>query len=330
MKTTNFKKQIALLALFFVGFGTSLHAGTTDESSPEPCKKYYNESAEPISFCSEKTVIGTTQGNHELNCTVIRPWGTEGQTNHKSPKKGYPIIVWANGWGWNDNAGETTTLGYKPGLVEWSLAGPFIVVAANQWSVQESDILRCLKWAGDQNENKASEYYQKLNTKKIGLAGHSQGGGAMVKAGGDGELVGYPISATIAMNPYGPGWVRPGSQEGPMLLLGGAMDTTTPPDSYQAVWDAVAANQIGGINAILHQGTHNSEAWGVDPYPDGETMDDEQAQTVNFVLYQQISELWWAYFLNGNNRSLPALIDLLNVDDNWYTEFSCTEALPCD
>ena len=35
----------------------------------------------------------------------------------------------------HDNAGESTTAGYKPGLIEWALDGPYIVVAANQWSV---------------------------------------------------------------------------------------------------------------------------------------------------------------------------------------------------
>jgi hypothetical protein len=325
MKKIGFKKQLALLTLVFVCFGTVVHAETV--SDPVSCMKYSATGETPVSFCSEETVVEHSKGNHELNCTVIRPWSVKGRTKQKTPKTGYPIIIWANGWGWNDIAGETTTNGYKPGLIEWSLAGPYIVVAANQWSVQESDILRCLKWIGDQNNNKSSDYYQKLNTDKIGLAGHSQGGGAVVKAGGDGALIGYPITATIPMNPFGPAWVRSGSQEGPMLLLGGALDTTTPPESYQAVWDAVATNDIGGINAILHQGTHNSEAWGVDSY--GETMDNEQAQTVNFGVYKEISELWWAYFLNGHEDSLSVLTDFLSNESLWQTESSCTEELPC-
>ena len=151
------------------------------------------------------------------------------------------------------------------GLVEWALNGDYIVVAANAWSVQESDILRCLQWILDQNEVEESDYYGKINTERIGLAGHSQGGGAVIKAGGDGEAVGVSITATIPMNPYGPAWVNPGNQDGPMLILGGKEDTTTPPESYEAVWDAVADNGIGGINAVLLAGTHNSEAWGVFP-----------------------------------------------------------------
>ena len=84
-------------------------------------------SAGPIKF-SEEDVTGSSQGNHDLDCTVIRPWVKSPNLN-QGP---YPIIIWANGWGWNDNAGESTTAGYKPGLIEWALDGPYIVVAANQ------------------------------------------------------------------------------------------------------------------------------------------------------------------------------------------------------
>jgi dienelactone hydrolase len=203
---------------------------------------------------SEETVTGPTQGNHDLDCTVIRPW-----VNSPNPNQGpYPIIVWANGWGWNDNAGESTTAGYKPGLIEWALDGPYIVIAANQWSVQESDVLQCLQWIIDQNTEAGSEYEGMVNTDKIGLSGHSQGGGAIIKAG-DGGGDDITITATVPMNPYGPAWVNPGNQDGPMMLLGGCLDATTPPDSYEAVWEAVQDNDHGGINAVLVDGTHNDD-----------------------------------------------------------------------
>jgi hypothetical protein len=131
------------------------------------------------------------------------------------------------------------------------------------------------------------------------------------------------------MNPYGPSWVNPGFQDGPMLILGGANDTTTPPDSYEKVWEAVSANGIGGINATLLAGTHNSEAWGVFDYPDGETMSNEEARTVDFVQYQAITELWWDYFLNDKESSLATLVELL-VENSWDSEFACTpDFLPC-
>jgi len=99
-----------------------------------------------------------------------------------------------------------------------------------------------------------------VNSTKIGLSGHSQGGGAIIKAG-DGEPNGYDITATIPMNPYGPGWVRPGNQDGPMMLIGGTDDTTTPTSSFLAVWEAIQSNGQGGLLAELQGGTNNDDAW---------------------------------------------------------------------
>lgn len=251
---------------------------------------------------SEQRVTGHSQGNHDLDCTIIRPWRNSGPTD--AP---YPVIAWANGWDQGNVVGETTTLGYKPGLIEWALDGPYIVVAANQWSVQESDVLACLQWVVD-NEDAADPY-------KLGLAGHSQGGGAVIKAG-DGEPNGFFITATVAMNPYGPSWVNPEDQDGPMMLLGGTDDTTTPTSSFLAVWDAISSEDgQGGLLAELEGGTHNSEAWGVDPVT-GETLDSEGASQQNFGEYQKVTELWWQFHLNDNARAGRQLRRLLN-DDPW-------------
>ncbi len=42
------------------------------------------------------TVEGPTMGNHELDCTVIRPWASGSRPTEDS----YPVIGWANGWGY--------------------------------------------------------------------------------------------------------------------------------------------------------------------------------------------------------------------------------------
>jgi hypothetical protein len=199
-------------------------------------------------------------------------------------------------------------------LIEWALNGPYIVVAANQWSVQESDVLACAQWIIDQDTTENSEYQDVVNTAKIGLAGHSQGGGAVIKAGDGEPYVEFDITAVIAMNPYGPAWVNPGSQDGPVLLLGGWDDGTCPPDSYKAVWEAVQGNHHGGINAVLADGTHNDDAWGPE---------DEDPSDCNFGRYQDVTELWWDLHLNENPLSGRQLNRLLNRDPSWewwYTD----------
>ena len=285
-------KIVTLVASFFLIFAAlfSLGAGPvrySEVSYPDPAPK----------------------GNHGLSCTVIQPWSeSSGPGNYL-----YPVIVWANGWCYNEVYGTSGECldGYKPGLIEWALDGPYIVVAANQWSVQESDVLACAQWIIAQNTTKNSEYYDVVNVDKIGLAGHSQGGGAVIKAGdgGGGDIT---ITAVVAMNPYGPAWVNPGSQDGPVLLLGGELDGTCPPDSYEAVWKAVQENSQGGINAVLADGTHNDDAWGPE---------DADPSKYNFGRYQDVTELWWQKHLNGKDQSGPQLERLLDRDP-WDCDYA--------
>ena len=249
--------------------------------------------AAPPDKYSKDDVNGPSNGNHELDCTVIRPW-----KNSSGPgDTQYPVIVWANGWGGNNVAGETTTEFYIDDLIEWALDGPYIVVAANQWSVQESDVLACLQWIVDQNSVAGSEYYGVVNIAKIGLAGHSQGGGAIVKAG-DGEPNGFDITTVVTMNPYGPGWVNVDSQDGPVMILTGSEDAVTPYSWTYPVFDAVQANDHGGLYAVLQGAGHN-----------------------DLDRYQTVVKLWWQFTLNDRDSAGRQVLRILDKDP-WDTQFA--------
>ncbi len=251
--------------------------------------------ASPTGRYSEETVTGPSNGNHELDCTVIRPW----RDSSVPADRQYPVIVWANGWGGNDVAGQFTTDYYKDMLVEWVLDGPHIVIAANQWSVQESDVLACLEWILDQNSTVGSQYQGVINTAKIGLAGHSQGGGAVVKAG-DGEPNGFDITTVVAMNPYGPGWVNADSQDGPVMVITGSEDTTTPLSWTYPVFEAVQTNDQGGLFALLDGAGHN-----------------------DLNQYQTVVELWWQFTLNDKDSAGDRLKRILDKDP-WDTQYAFT------
>jgi dienelactone hydrolase len=252
--------------------------------------------ASPPAKYSEQIVTGDSKGNHALDCTVIRPW-------HSSSGPGdtqYPVIVWANGFGgWEDEKDETIDL-YKPMLIDWALDGPYIVIAANQWSVQESDVLACLQWMVDQNTEHGGEYEGVINTAKLGLAGHSQGGGAVVKAG-DGEPNGFDITTVIAMNPYGPGWVDPGNQDGSVMVLTGSEDAATPKSWTYPVFEGVQTNEQGGLYAVLQGAGHND-------YED----------------YQKVVLLWWQFTLNDKPGAGKALKRILDKDP-WETQYAFTK-----
>jgi hypothetical protein len=250
---------------------------------------------------------GSPQGNHQLDCTLILPWTSrEGE----GPVEGklYPVIAWANGWGWNEVAGEDEILGYLPGMIEWAVQGQFIVIAANQWSPRERDVLQGVAWLME-------EYKGLIDEAKIGLAGHSQGGGAVLRAS-DGEPKGkglgleVEIATVIAMNPYGPSWneVNP---DGPVLIVGGFHDTTTPPGSYLKAWQQIEANGIGGINATEMDGDHNNNAW---------AKLGEEPEECNFGEYQELSLEWWK--IHFNNEPIDRFCEILLIDGNWDVRYS--------
>jgi dienelactone hydrolase len=242
------------------------------------------------SLFTEGEVVGHSKGNHRLDCYIVRPWQDE-------PEGQYPVIVWANGWGGNNVAGETTTDWYKSMLQDWAVDGPFIVVAANAWSAREDDVLECLQWIVDQNADSQSEYFDTVNTDKIGLAGHSQGAGAVVKAG-DGEPNGFEITTVLAMNPYGPSWVSAGDQDGPVMVLTGLYDSATPESWTFPVFEAQLETSNDGIYAVHQEGDHNS-----------------------LGLYDEVVALWWEYQLKGDLDARDDLFELLD-DYPWDSEYS--------
>jgi dienelactone hydrolase len=252
---------------------------------------------------SEDDVTGTTSGNHDLDCTIIRPY-----TDKTGPGNDeYPVVGWLNGWGQGDIFGAQTTEVYKPGLRELALSGPFVVVAANQWSGTESDVLQCINYLVDENSAAGSQYEGAIDTAKIGLMGHSQGGGGVIKAGdgqsGDGDL---HISGVVAMAPYGPSWVSAQDQDGPVLMFAGTEDENTPLDSIVPILDELEMNDQGGALAVVIGGGHADDAVGDDLDGDG-IVSFEEATSQNFGRFQTIVEKWFDFYLNDNSRVASGL-----------------------
>jgi predicted esterase len=243
---------------------------------------------------SRDRIIGHSNGNHRLDCKIIRPWIDTAPDSVQ-----YPVIVWANGWGGNNVAGQSTTEWYMPMLTEWASEGPYIVVAVNAWSARESDVLKCLQWIVDQNDEAGSDYEGAVNTEKIGLAGHSQGAGAVIKAG-DGEPNGFEISTVVAMNPYGPSWISAADQDGPVMVLTGANDAVTPYSWTYPVFEALQTNDQGGLYAVHQDAGHS-----------------------NLDLYEEVIKLWWEYTLYDADVGLV----LKNILDNgpWDSQYAFTE-----
>jgi dienelactone hydrolase len=254
-------------------------------------------------------IIGNSEGNHRLDCTVIRPWEGDGGPADLSNGP-FPVIGWGNGWGQGDVHGEGGLRFYIDGLRFWADAGDYLVIAANQWSARAPDLLQCVQWLIDESNDPASDYYATVDASKIGMSGHSQGGGAALKAG-DGILMdgdGFtPVTTVVAMNPFGPSYVMAQNPNDQILLLGGTNDGATPTDSFSAVLDGVIlSDNPGGAQAELIGGTHCNPA----------CRDD-------FGIFGEVSLLWWDIFLRDNMGACPALIATLETEPpTWNTDYS--------
>ena len=257
---------------------------------------------------SREEVIGPSQGNHRLDCTILRPWtGDDGPDSF--PAEGLQILGWTNGWGQGNVFGADQVENYVNGLEVWVEEGNYVVVAANQWSARAPDILQCLQWLIDQSEDENSEYHGVLDIFNIGLSGHSQGGGAALKAGGG--TLNYSggttqITTVAAMNPYGPSYVKAADQNGQVLILSGDSDTVTPTASMSAVIDSVIRSETpGGLLAELVGGTHCNPA----------CRDD-------FGLFGKATLLWFDIYLRGLDKCDELKTLLTSADPVWNLEYS--------
>ncbi len=93
----------------------------------------------------------------------------------KNSSKTYPAIVWANG--------TMCPPSMYDGLLTAIAEGGYIVVANEETMAADGNAqIQSIDFIIGENENSSSVFYKKVNTEKIGVAGHSQGGRSSVNA----------------------------------------------------------------------------------------------------------------------------------------------------
>lgn len=145
----------------------------------------------------------------------------------KKSARQYPMIIFANGT-------LVPVSGY-PGVLKHLATWGFIAVGSEEmWSGKGQGTIAVLKFMQEQNKDKNSVFFQRIDEKNIGLAGHSQGGVAVFNAATryrsshcfkalftmsccsrliaarwpisspyDPSLVNVPVMCTAASNPHG-------------------------------------------------------------------------------------------------------------------------------
>ena len=204
----------------------------------------------------------------------------------KNSNKKYPGIVWANG--------TACTPDMYKGLLAKLAEGGYIVVANYESMAADGTAqIGSVNFILEENSNSASIFNNKVNTSKIGLAGHSQGGRSSVNAAAkdsriicvlslagsnfdyEAELLGTPtffIAGGSDMIVSASKWIVPAYDvcKGPAVYasLNGAIHTTccTSPESYSnyaVKWfDAYLKNDSNAKNIFKEGGALSQDgAW---------------------------------------------------------------------
>lgn len=154
----------------------------------------------------------------------------------------YPIVSWANGTGCPPSL-------YDGLLKEIAKAG-FIVVASDETMAADGTVqIAQIDFVIDENSNKSSALYKKVNTSRIGVIGHSQGGRSAVNAGAMDDRINCVISLA------GSNYVEEAEKlSKPVLFMAGTKDKVVDADR----WLVTAYNAVKGpavyasLNGAIH------------------------------------------------------------------------------
>ena len=154
----------------------------------------------------------------------------------------YPIVSWANG------AGCPPSL-YDGLLRELASAG-FIVVASSETMAADGTAqIAAIDFVISENSNKSSALYNKVNSSKIGVIGHSQGGRSSVNAGASDSRI------TCVLSLAGSNFVEEAEKlSKPVLFMAGSKDKVVDPQKWiVTAFDAVKGPAVyASLNGAIH------------------------------------------------------------------------------
>lgn len=252
------------------------------EKSPVETKDAENSLAEPEGSGGVEKITDTYNSAQQ---TVYYP------KNLTVSSKTYPVVVWANG--------TAVQSSFYENLLKEFADGGYIVVANNEtMSADGKAQIASMEYILSQNDNQSSVFYHKVNTDKIGAAGHSQGGRSSVNAASaDGR---FDCVLSIAGSNF-----KEEAEKlyAPALFLTGTRDMVV--TSAQWVKPAYDVCKGPAVYASLVNGIHTS-------------------CTSEPSVYSGYAVKWFDLWLKDNSGAKQTFMTggELAVDSKW-TDFSC-------
>ncbi len=168
-----------------------------------------------------------------------------------SSNKKYPVMIWGPGMG-------TTPSLYTGITRQFASAG--IVVFSQTSTGNGSEMKAAIDWLVEQNKTPNSRVYQKLDTSKIAVGGHSLGGMSSFTASSDPRVI---TSVHAAGGSFIPGGRRGLTK--PTLYIGGTADfaTSAMQGDYQKATGPIFMTVIqgGGHAGIPFQASDMMTSW---------------------------------------------------------------------
>ena len=192
----------------------------------------------------QTTAAPTTTSNQETHQADGRTYYVYYPENISTSKKTYPVLSWANGTACQPSM--------STGLFTALSKGGYIVIASSEtMSADGTAQIAALDFVISLNSNSSSLAYKKVNTKQLGVIGHSQGGRSSVNAAVKDSRVKCVVS--IAGSNYLEE-AEPNST--PTFFIAGGKDMIVSPSQWiQPAYDVAKGPAVyASLNGALHTG----------------------------------------------------------------------------
>lgn len=204
-----------------------------------PTQANTTEAPKGITPTSVETANGIVKATYSLSERTYIVYYMGELLTHNSR---FPIISWANGTGCAPSL-------YDGLLRELASAG-FIVIASDETMAADGTAqIAAIDFLIDENNNKDSDLYNKVNSSKIGVIGHSQGGRSAVNAGAADPRI------TCVLSLAGSSYTEEAAKlSKPVLFMAGTKDKIVDADR----WLVTAYNSVTGpaVYASLNGAVH--------------------------------------------------------------------------
>ncbi len=211
--------------------------------------------------------------------------------NIKSSKKTYPVLSWANGTACQPSM-------YTGLFTELAKGGYIVIASSETMSADGTAQIAGLDFVLSLNSNSSSLAYKKVNTKQLGVVGHSQGGRSSVNAAVKDSRIKCVVS--IAGSNY---LEEAEPNSAPTFFIAGGKDMIVSPSQWiQPAYNVAKGPAVyASLNGALHTGC-----------------------CTNPEKYSSYIISWCNAWLKGDSKSLATFKNngTLASDSNW-SDFQC-------